>query len=265
MLAHFTNKTAHQSEQFHTAKYRPYGFLQVKNRSLPPLCLAIIYLFLSACHSRSETTLNVRNSAQEYIDFEYAILHLPYYPSDSLSAPQYIVAATQTVSLEISEPTFIAVRTKQKQQDYILLLSPKDRAELQLLPLGYTVNGSLQSMRICELNQIFKNFNDSLQLLKRNFEWTYTSELEHERRQEILRSYDTLVAHTRLCLMRFIAQEPLSKANLLALQAHHNGNDYFFTTPRDRIFAREIASRIVNSYNDTLLAVKIVREYTDER
>ncbi len=228
------------------------------------LSLFVISYSLLSCNSHKTTTLIVRNQAQECIAFEYALISLPHSLSDTLSQPVFCSAEAQTVALSLVEPTFIAVRTRQNPRTYLLLIAPNDRVELQLRPLGYEVLGSPQSARICELNEIFKGFNDSVQLLKRKYEWTYAPEVAAMLQEQMRHNYDSLVAHTRRTLTRFIAQEPLSKANLLALQARYNGDNYFFDSPRDRAFAREIASRIMRCYADTLLAAKVLRECADE-
>ena len=250
---------------FSAALLRYTNFLKRRGLFFLSLSILLPFLLLSACHPRIETTLSVRDNSQEYIPFDYAFLHVPYVPTDSLTAPQYHPATGQTISFSISEPTFISVRTTNNPQPYLLLLSPNERAELQIRSLGYTVKGSSQSMRICELNDICKSFNDTIQHLKHRYEWLFSADDADVGRKTMLNQYDSLVSHTRLRLIKFIAKEPLSKVNLLALEMRYNGRNYIFTTPSDRTFAREIAKGIINSYSDTLLATKVLREYTDEQ
>lgn len=240
-----------------------FGYSRIGDECLL-LSLFLILFFFPSCNSHRTTTLVVRNQAKEYVAFEYAFVSQLYSHADTLSQPLYRSAEAFTVVLPLVEPTFIVVRTQQNPRTYLLLIAPNERVELQLRPLGYEVTGSSQSSRICELNEIFKSFNDSVQLLKRKYEWGYAANVATTLHEQVRDGYDSLVAHTRCTLTRFIAQEPLSKANLIALQAHYNGNHYFFDSPRDRAFAREIVSRIMNCYTDTLLAAKVLREYADE-
>ena len=260
MAAHFSLRFSLQTTLL------PRSVCKMSSSRLLLQSLFIVFMATTfvACHSARSTTLTVRNSAKECITFEYAILRHPYSPTDTLSQPTYQHSTKRTLSLSISEPTFVSVRAEGKSQNYLLLLSPKENAELQLLPLGYRVEGSAQSSRICELYELFKRFNDSVQVLKHAFEWNNSLEFASTVHLDVRRDYDSLVSLTRRNLVHFIAKEPLSKVNLLALEARYNGDQYFFTSPRERAFAREVAEGIASSYTEAEFAQKVLQEYADE-
>ncbi|MGP1363439.1 MAG: hypothetical protein ACTTKZ_07120 [Bacteroides sp.] len=234
----------------------------MNNRKIVILFTLTIFAYCFACQRNTTTTIKVHDASLTPISFSYALLKTPYHPNDSTTLLHFLPCDTTELQLTLAEPTFIALRTQQKQETLLLLLAPNEKVELTLQPILYTVRGSKQSQQVLALLNTFKHFNDSLAILKHEYEWDYDPLSTTQRQTQILIDLQNLVSHTHDALLGFIAQEPLSKANLLAFSARYNDSVRFFASASDSSLIQDITMQMLEIYNDTLLIAKIHREFS---
>ncbi len=228
--------------------------------------------FGMACRPAPKTTLCVQDATQHPCSFEYAILRRPYTPTDSTSRVHYLPHDSTMLTLHLQEPTFVAVRTHNTEQIYLLLLAPNENAHLAVRPRGYHVTGSVESARLLGIYQILQSFNDSVAWLNQRQAWVTLRDTlplsgECPSPYEPFRAaYDSLRIRAQEGLIRFIIENPYSKANLLALSAEFAPNQRFFETNKQRAFAREILRLQTDYYQEVDFAQQLLREYdhTDE-
>ncbi len=204
------------------------------------------------CQKRSVTTLSVQNSAQELVAFDYAFITRPYNPADSTTWLKYHPSPGTKLTLELEQPSFLLLRPRYSTRRYLLLLAPREEVVVRLLPLGYTVSGSHHSQRIAGLYDLFQRFNDTLSEIKHRYEWQYSPEVRCSMQTHYLAAFNSLRERTRRALIRFIAQEPYSLANLLALEARCDSVP-FFGSPDDTVFRQDILNKLHVESVDTLL------------
>lgn len=204
------------------------------------------------CQKRSVTTLSVQNSAQELVAFDYALITRPYNPADSTTWLKYHPSPGTKLTLELEQPQFLLLRPRYSTRRYLLLLAPREEVVVRLLPLGYTVSGSHHSQRIAGLYDLFQRFNDTLSEIKHRYEWQYSPEVRCSMQTHYLAAFNSLRERTRRALIRFIAQEPYSLANLLALEARCDSVP-FFGSPDDTVFRQDILNKLKVESVDTLL------------
>lgn len=205
------------------------------------------------CQKRSVTTLSVQNSAQELVAFDYALITRPYNPADSTTWLKYSTSpGAKQLTLELEQPSFVLLRPRYSTRRYLLLLAPREEVVVRLLPLGYTVSGSHHSQRIAGLYDLFQRFNDTLSEIKHRYEWQYSPVVRCSMQTHYLAAFNSLRERTRRALIRFIAQEPYSLANLLALEARCDSL-LFFGSPDDTVFRQDILNKLKVESVDTLL------------
>ena len=210
------------------------------------------------CQKRSVTTLSVQNSAQELVAFDYAFITRPYNPADSTTWLKYHPSPGTKLTLELEQPSFLLLRPRYSARRYLLLLAPREEVVVRLLPLGYTVSGSHHSQRIAGLYDLFQRFNDTLSEIKHRYEWQYSPEVRCSMQTHYLAAFNSLRERTRRALIRFIAQEPYSLANLLALEARCDSVP-FFGSPDDTVFRQDILNKLQVESVDTLLIQTLLK------
>jgi len=198
------------------------------------LTIALISLFVVSCKNANHATItvvvnNIDSIAEVKLfsqDFEKTTLVKEIKMSPKKFTYTFKVG-------ELVEPTFFHLHVNEKRSNVaVLLLEPKEQVNITIDNknfLAYEVMGSLESKRtqrlLVELSRTVKSL-DSLNSL-------YGKASTNAQRIELSNQYQTIVDRYRDFSKSFIWENPMSRANVMALYQKFNDDLFVFDRSED--------------------------------
>jgi peroxiredoxin len=161
---------------------------------------------------------------------------------------------------ELLEPTFFQLHVNSgKNRVAVLLLEPGQSVKLDFdlnKFLNYTVEGSENSLKTQLLSkriaQTVKSL-DSLTVLR-------SKANSESRKQELLAEYYAVIEKQRAFSTDFIWDNPMSRANVMALYQQYGENQYVFDRQEDIHLFKVVATSIVSMYPESSYAKGMLKD-----
>lgn len=156
---------------------------------------------------------------------------------------------------ELVEPTFFHLQVEGKKQNIaVLLLEPGDKVNLEIDLMkfsDYKVDGSKESLRTQLLSRRLAQTVRTLDSIS-NLHGKSESEAE---KAELMAKYFETIENQREFSTNFIWENPMSRANVMALYQKFGENQYVFDRPEDTKLFKVVATSIIALYPESSYAI----------
>jgi peroxiredoxin len=229
------------------------------------LTIALISLFVVSCKNANHSTItvvvnNIDSIAEVKLfsqDFEKTTLVKEIKMSPKKFTYTFKVG-------ELVEPTFFHLHVNEKRSNVaVLLLEPKEQVNITIDNkdfLAYEVMGSLESKRtqrlLVELSRTVKSL-DSLNSL-------YGKASTNAQRIELSNQYQTIVDRYRDFSKSFIWENPMSRANVMALYQKFNDDLFVFDRSEDLQMFKIVGSSLIALYPESNYSKGILRDIKNQ-
>ena len=155
----------------------------------------------------------------------------------------------------LNEPTFFHLYIEGKKQNVaVLLLEPNEKVSLEIdlkSFSNYLVEGSPESVRTQILSRRLAQTVKTLDSLNAQFKLVASI----EERNRILTEYNSAIEKQREFSSSFIWENPMSRANVMALYQKYGADQFVFDRPEDTQLFKVVASSIIALYPESSYAV----------
>lgn len=156
----------------------------------------------------------------------------------------------------LNEPTFyhLYVIDGKKQNVAVLLLEPKEKVKMDIdlnSFSSYTVEGSRESLRTQMLSRRLAQTIKSLDSLKA----LHGKAASESEKAELMTKYSNTIEKQRDFSTKFIWENPMSRANVMALYQRFGDDQYVFDRPEDTELFKVVATSIIALYPESSYAI----------
>jgi peroxiredoxin len=229
------------------------------------LSIALTTLFFVSCKKANHSTItvvvnNIDSIAEVKLfsqDFEKTTLVKEIKLSPKKTTYKFKVG-------ELVEPTFFHLHVNEGRANVaVLLLEPKEQVSITIdnkAFLAYEVLGSLESKRtqrlLVELSRTVKSL-DSLNTL-------YGRASTNAQRIELSSQYQSIVERYRDFSKSFIWENPMSRANVMALYQKFNDDLFVFDRSEDLQLFKVVGSSLIALYPESSYSKGILRDIKNQ-
>ncbi|MGE0078635.1 MAG: thioredoxin-like domain-containing protein [Bacteroidales bacterium] len=213
------------------------------------LIILVFSIICTSCSNKDAVTISVKVKSYENsvlyfsrLDFNQSVILDSVKISEGDNTKKFKVK-------QGAEPTFYTVNVK--NSGAITLLAEQGEKITVTFDtknaLDYSVNGSPSSLKVQTLAVSFAESKLKIEELSKE----YVKSESESRKLELQKEFDSIVKEQKEFNLKFIKDNPLSKANVMAIYQKYNDNLYLFDSSDDLITIKTVASALMALYPES--------------
>lgn len=227
--------------------------------------IILISIFLSSCQKSNDSRID--GSIQNIDSLVEVKIYRQSFDRSTLVESKKVTPKRSEFSFKIGElvePTFFHLHIEGKKQNIaVLLLEPGDKIELNIdlkRFSDYKVEGSNESLRTQLLSRRLAQTIKSLDSISN----LHAQAKSADEKAELMAKYFETIEKQREFSTNFIWENPMSRANVMALYQKFGEDQFVFDRPEDTKLFKVVATSIIALYPESSYAIGMKNDINNQ-